>query len=159
MGFARSAGDCSVRWMRAVRGVALAAACCRAFVPDEATTSLPVARRGATRRKTTSTTSSSAAPARPACRSRRPARRDLSVCVVDPALDKPWPNNYGAWIDEVEPLGYGDCCDAVWRESSVVFEDAGAGDLANVTLRRPYGRVDRIAEARAVDECGHRRFS
>ena len=86
------------------------------------------------------------------------AKRDLSVCVVDPALERPWPNNYGVWIDEVEPLGYEDCCDVVWAESSVIFEDAGAGgDLANVTLRRPYGRVDRAAlKARLVAECGPR---
>mmetsp|Transcript_28958 Transcript_28958/g.93672 ORF Transcript_28958/g.93672 Transcript_28958/m.93672 type:complete len:307 (+) Transcript_28958:10-930(+) len=157
MGFARSAGDCSVRWMRAVRGVALAAACCRAFVlptkPRHPSLSRAAA-RDAPENDVYDVVICGAGPSglslASAC-----ARRDLSVCVVDPALDKPWPNNYGVWIDEVEPLGYGDCCDAVWRESSVVFEDAGAGDLANVTLRRPYGRVDRIAlKRRLVDECG-----
>ncbi|KAH8059018.1 hypothetical protein JL722_5566 [Aureococcus anophagefferens] len=157
MGFARSAGDCSVRWMRAVRGVALAAACCRAFVlptkPRHPSLSRAAA-RDAPENDVYDVVICGAGPSglslASAC-----ARRDLSVCVVDPALDEPWPNNYGVWIDEVEPLGYGDCCDAVWRESSVVFEDAGAGDLANVTLRRPYGRVDRIAlKRRLVDECG-----
>ena len=46
------------------------------------------------------------------------------MCVADPALGRDWPNNYGVWIDEVEPLGFDDCVDVVWTESSVVFEDA-----------------------------------
>ena len=145
-----------MRWMRAVSGVALAAACCQAFVlPTKPRAALGrSAARDAPENDVYDVVICGAGPSglslASAC-----AQRDLSVCVVDPALDKPWPNNYGVWIDEVEPLGYGDCCDAVWRESSVVFEDAGAGDLANVTLQRPYGRVDRIAlKRRLMDECG-----
>ena len=67
------------------------------------------------------------------------ASRGLKVCVADPALGRDWPNNYGVWIDEVEPLGFDDCVDVVWTESSVVFEDAAPGALENVTLQRPYG--------------------
>ena len=67
------------------------------------------------------------------------AARGLKVCVADPALGRDWPNNYGVWIDEVEPLGFDDCVDVVWTESSVVFEDAAPGALENVTLQRPYG--------------------
>ena len=37
------------------------------------------------------------------------AARGLKVCVADPALGRDWPNNYGVWIDEVEPLGFDDC--------------------------------------------------
>jgi alkyl hydroperoxide reductase subunit AhpF len=39
------------------------------------------------------------------------AARGLKVCVADPALGRDWPNNYGVWIDEVEPLGFDDCVD------------------------------------------------
>ncbi len=39
------------------------------------------------------------------------ASRGLKVCVADPALGRDWPNNYGVWIDEVEPLGFDDCVD------------------------------------------------
>ena len=67
------------------------------------------------------------------------ARESLSVCVLDPSLRKRWPNNYGVWLDEVEPLGYQDCCDVVWTEADVVFEDAAPDALSNVTLRRPRG--------------------
>ena len=76
------------------------------------------------------------------------------MCVADPALGRDWPNNYGVWIDEVEPLGFDDCVDVVWTESSVVFEDAAPGALENVTLQRPYGRVDRKRlKRRLVDAC------
>ena len=82
------------------------------------------------------------------------ASRGLKVCVADPALGRDWPNNYGVWIDEVEPLGFDDCVDVVWTESSVVFEDAAPGALENVTLQRPYGRVDRKRlKRRLVDTC------
>ena len=82
------------------------------------------------------------------------AARGLKVCVADPALGRDWPNNYGVWIDEVEPLGFDDCVDVVWTESSVVFEDAAPGALENVTLQRPYGRVDRKRlKRRLVDAC------
>ena len=33
------------------------------------------------------------------------AKEGCSVGVVDPILDKPWPNNYGVWMDEAEPFG------------------------------------------------------
>ena len=39
------------------------------------------------------------------------AARGLKVCVADPALGRDWPNNYGVWIDEVEPLGFDDSVD------------------------------------------------
>ena len=82
------------------------------------------------------------------------ASRGLRVCVADPALDRDWPNNYGVWIDEVKPLGFADCVDVVWKESNVVFEDAAPDALPNVTLSRPYGRVDRRRlKKRLVNTC------
>jgi len=33
------------------------------------------------------------------------AKEGCHVGIVDPVLDKPWPNNYGVWMDEAEPFG------------------------------------------------------
>eukprot|EP00929_Paragymnodinium_shiwhaense_P046626 TRINITY_DN23732_c1_g1_i1.p1 TRINITY_DN23732_c1_g1~~TRINITY_DN23732_c1_g1_i1.p1 ORF type:complete len:590 (+),score=125.85 TRINITY_DN23732_c1_g1_i1:67-1836(+) len=68
------------------------------------------------------------------------AERGLKVAVVDPKLEEKWPNNYGCWLDEAEPFGYKDCLDIVWNETLVVFNES-----LNLTLQRPYGRVDRVA--------------
>lgn len=63
----------------------------------------------------------------------------LRMAVIDPALDQPWPNNYGIWMDEADYLGHPDCVEKVWKEVDVIFDET----TPVVTLTRPYGRVDR----------------
>ena len=29
------------------------------------------------------------------------SKRGLNIAVIDPAINTPWPNNYGVWVDEV----------------------------------------------------------
>eukprot|EP00236_Picocystis_salinarum_P000758 CAMPEP_0183829082 /NCGR_PEP_ID=MMETSP0807_2-20130328/3124_1 /TAXON_ID=88271 /ORGANISM="Picocystis salinarum, Strain CCMP1897" /LENGTH=513 /DNA_ID=CAMNT_0026074289 /DNA_START=91 /DNA_END=1632 /DNA_ORIENTATION=+ len=62
------------------------------------------------------------------------------VAVVAPALQKPWPNNYGVWIDEFRAMGLEDCVDHVWEEAVVQLN---TGSEHTRQLKRPYGRVDR----------------
>ncbi|CAB9519956.1 Capsanthin/capsorubin synthase, chromoplastic [Seminavis robusta] len=78
------------------------------------------------------------------------ASRNLKVVVVDPALDKPWPNNYGVWMDEADYFGYAHCCDKVWKQVGIVFDE----DTPELVLTRPYGRIDRKKlKGQLVDEC------
>ena len=73
-----------------------------------------------------------------------------TVAVVDPALDRPWPNNYGVWMDEAIHFGFGDCVSHTWKEVAVDFDESTPGEI----LQRPYGRVDRIKmKARLMSEC------
>ena len=77
-------------------------------------------------------------------------QQDLQIGVVDPALNAPWPNNYGVWMDEAEFFGYDDCCDRVWKEAGVIFDEVEPEWI----LKRPYGRVDRKKmKARLLSEC------
>jgi lycopene cyclase-like protein len=70
--------------------------------------------------------------------------------VVDPALDKPWPNNYGVWMDEAVRYGYEDCVDRVWKKVGIIFDEITPEQV----LKRPYGRVDRKRmKARLISEC------
>lgn len=78
------------------------------------------------------------------------AERDLKVGVVDPALDKPWPNNYGVWMDEADFFNYADCCDKVWKEVGIIFDE----DTPELVLTRPYGRIDRKKlKGRLMEKC------
>lgn len=78
------------------------------------------------------------------------ATRGCKVGVVDPILDKPWPNNYGVWMDEANFFGYEDCVSPVWKEAGVIFDE----DTPELILNRPYGRVDRKAmKNRLMKEC------
>ena len=78
------------------------------------------------------------------------SKRNMKVAVVDPALDKAWPNNYGVWMDEADYYGYADCCDRVWNEVGIVFDESAP----ELVLTRPYGRVDRkTMKARLIREC------
>jgi len=77
------------------------------------------------------------------------AKGGCRVGIVDPVLDKPWPNNYGVWIDEAEPFGYMECIDRVWNEVGVIFDEDN-----ELVLDRPYGRVDRTRlKSRLTSEC------
>lgn len=78
------------------------------------------------------------------------SKEGCKVGVVDPALDKPWPNNYGVWMDEAEHFGYSEECDYVWKQAGVVFDE----ETPELVLERPYGRVDRKKlKARLISEC------
>jgi lycopene beta-cyclase len=84
------------------------------------------------------------------------SKQGCKVHVVDPAFDKPWPNNYGVWMDEADHFGYGECCDFVWKQAGVVFDE----DTPELVLERPYGRIDRKRlKARLVKECNEQGVS
>lgn len=77
------------------------------------------------------------------------AEAGASVCVVDPAPQSVWPNNYGVWVDEFEDLDLLDCLDYTWA-SAVVFLD----DAKEKTLERPYGRVNRtLLKSKMLEAC------
>ena len=49
----------------------------------------------------------------------RVAKAGYRVCVVDPAPQAHWPNNYGVWVDEFDAMGLGDCLEIVWPQAKV----------------------------------------
>lgn len=80
-------------------------------------------------------------------------REGLRVALVDANLDKPWPNNYGAWeaewraLDELLPeLELNGCVDAAWPRTDCFFGGSwGMDQEARTTLAKAYCRVDRLA--------------
>lgn len=80
------------------------------------------------------------------------AERGLGVKVLDPSLSSPWPNNYGAWQDELEALGYGECAARVWERSAVYLPEK------KIPLQRKYSRIDRAKLKRQlvqrIQKCG-----
>lgn len=79
----------------------------------------------------------------------RVSKEGVSVCVVDPAPQSVWPNNYGVWVDEFEDLDLLDCLDYTWA-SAVVYLD----DEKKKTLERPYGRVNRTRlKSKMLEAC------
>ncbi|KAG8387474.1 hypothetical protein BUALT_Bualt02G0025000 [Buddleja alternifolia] len=62
----------------------------------------------------------------------------IKVCCIDPSPLSMWPNNYGAWVDEFEGLGLGDCLDKTWPMACVYINDEKTKYLG-----RAYGRVGR----------------
>lgn len=76
--------------------------------------------------------------------------RGLSVLCADVTLDKPWPNNYGTWVDELEPLGLSDCTSHKWNRTSVHVRPDGV----KTVLDRAYARVDReMLKERLLQRC------
>nr|APP91073.1 chromoplast-specific lycopene beta-cyclase [Carica papaya]APP91097.1 chromoplast-specific lycopene beta-cyclase [Carica papaya] len=75
--------------------------------------------------------------------------RGIKVCCVDPSPLSMWPNNYGAWVDELHSLGLDDCFDRIWPLCSVFIDDS------NIKfLRRPYGRVSRKKlKTKLIENC------
>lgn len=72
----------------------------------------------------------------------------VSVMLVDKALQKRWPNNYGVWMDEIEPLGLADCTQIIWPLASVYTS------AERKVLDRPYGRMDvHKLKKRLMDRC------
>lgn len=79
----------------------------------------------------------------------RVSKAGISVCVVDPAPQSVWPNNYGVWVDEFEDLGLLDCLDYTWASAVVYLDDA-----REKTLERPYGRVNRTRlKSKMLEAC------
>lgn len=77
-------------------------------------------------------------------------RRGVRTLCCDATLDKPWPNNYGTWVDELEPLGLEDCVSHVWERSAAYVR----GDGEKSELGRSYARVDRVKlKARLLGLC------
>lgn len=82
--------------------------------------------------------------------SRALGERGVDVLCVDPALDKDWPNNYGTWLDELEPLGLAECTSRVWETTSVYTEN----NDKKTELPRTYVRVDRLKlKQKLMDLC------
>lgn len=76
--------------------------------------------------------------------------RGVRTLCCDATLDKPWPNNYGTWVDELEPLGLQDCVTHIWEKSSAFVRPDGAKS----ELQRAYARVDRIKlKDRLIEKC------
>lgn len=76
--------------------------------------------------------------------------RGVRVLCADVSLDKPWPNNYGTWVDELQPLGLSDCTSHVWPRAAAYVRS----DAAKSHLDRAYARVDRHAmKDRFLDRC------
>lgn len=76
--------------------------------------------------------------------------RGLTVLCADITLDKPWPNNYGTWVDELEPLGLADCTSHQWQRVAAFVRPDGTKSV----LGRDYARVDRnIMKERFLQRC------
>lgn len=77
-------------------------------------------------------------------------QRGVRVLCADISLDKPWPNNYGTWVDELEPLGLADCTSHQWARTAAYVRTDGR----KACLNRPYARVDRKAmKRRFLERC------
>lgn len=74
----------------------------------------------------------------------------LRVVGVSPDPHAPWPNTYGVWLDEVEPLGYAPYLAHVWSDTVANF---GHGELS---LGRTYAHFDNTALQQHFLERGER---
>ena len=61
----------------------------------------------------------------------------LRVGTLDPAPDRPWPNRYGAWVDELDALGLTDVAQRTWDSAELVLPD---GDV--LPIPRGYVSID-----------------
>lgn len=78
-------------------------------------------------------------------------QRGLSVGVLGPAGAVHWPAQYGAWLDELTPLGIPELAERVWPETAVCFGPAGGR-----ILQRAYARVNKTAlAATLLNRCEH----
>lgn len=78
------------------------------------------------------------------------AERGARIALFDPKLDSPWPNHYGVWRDEFEPLGLEDCAVSTYPTTAVCVGDADEKTVMN----RPYIRVDRVKlKSRLLERC------
>lgn len=72
-------------------------------------------------------------------------RRGISIALIDPAIERRWPNNYGVWFDEVESFAHRLSFDRVWEHASVYTP-------GRTVLPRRYARIDNRALRRRLDE-------
>ncbi len=73
------------------------------------------------------------------------ARRQVAVALVDPRIDKPWPNTYGVWIDELADLPQSVPMQRTFPRVSLRLNDQ------DPTLERAYGLIDNQAFQRQLD--------
>lgn len=77
-------------------------------------------------------------------------QRGVKTLCCDATLHQQWPNNYGTWVDELEPLGLQDCVSHVWEKSAAYVRPDGSKS----ELNRAYARVDRVKmKRRLLDLC------
>lgn len=57
--------------------------------------------------------------------------------IVDPEPERPWPNNYGIWVDEIQQVELQDCLAHRWSRARVKLDE----DRAHL-IERAYGQVD-----------------
>ncbi|PXF46251.1 Lycopene beta cyclase, chloroplastic [Gracilariopsis chorda] len=80
------------------------------------------------------------------------AKRRLRVFCADARLHERWPNNYGTWLDELQPLGLQDCVSHVWQRTAAFVR----ADGKKSSLPRAYVRVDRDKlKERFLNNCAH----
>ncbi|KAM7496951.1 hypothetical protein LguiA_021365 [Lonicera macranthoides] len=73
----------------------------------------------------------------------------IRVCCVDPDPLSMWPNNYGAWVDELEVIGLDDCFDKKWDMATVCINDS-----KTKYLDRAYGRINRkVLKLKLLESC------
>lgn len=65
------------------------------------------------------------------------AEAGLQVTVVGPTPAAPWPNRYGAFVDELRDAGYADAVGPTWTHTQVRLDERRAFDLG-----RAYTAVD-----------------
>ncbi|MCK6546093.1 lycopene cyclase family protein [Myxococcota bacterium] len=67
------------------------------------------------------------------------AEAGVDVALVGRARTAPWPNAYGAWVDELEVIGLASAAAHTWPETFVYFDD----DRPRALGRR-YARIDNV---------------
>ncbi|MFV8753865.1 lycopene cyclase family protein [Nannocystaceae bacterium ST9] len=63
------------------------------------------------------------------------ADRRVRVALIGPEPERPWPNNYGLWLDDAERLGLADQLAARWPRTEVILRGAA------IDLGRGYARI------------------
>ena len=65
------------------------------------------------------------------------AKQGMSVAIIGPVLGA-WPNNYGVWLDEWEPLGLPDeCIEYTYASTRITISSD-----ESIGIARPYGKVN-----------------
>ena len=65
---------------------------------------------------------------------------DLRIGLLSPRHPAPWPNTYGAWLDELEAADEADCADHIWHDPTVA-----TGEHRPHRLNREYALIDNDA--------------
>jgi lycopene cyclase-like protein len=73
------------------------------------------------------------------------ARCGADVVCVGPNFERPWPQNYGAWLDEVRRCKAEDVIEHTWPRVRVAL-----GDKGEVRIERAYCRLDTMALQRKL---------